>query len=119
MVWARLFVSEMFLNHFVMPAWVDPFLGKVLLSTVVQVLFGSVLLASNKLSAKAGSLHHGLSLPGLFSGMARFDMGPFSFFVFGKFCHFDFHVHVILAVLIKAVFNTICNGLMLRIPIFC
>ena len=84
---------------------------------VPQVLFGIVLLASNRLSAKAGPLHHGLSLSGLFSGMARFDMGPFPFLAFWRFSHSDFHVQVILAVLIMAAFYVIWSGLMLRIPI--
>lgn len=47
-----------------------------------QVLFGMVLSALNQLSAKAGSLRHGLSMPGLLSDVARLDMGPLSFLVF-------------------------------------
>ena len=86
---------------------------------VPHVLFGIVLLASKRLSAKAGSLHHGLSLPGLYSGMARFDMMPFPFLVFWGFSHSGFHVQVILAVLIMAAYDVIWSGLMFRIPISC
>ena len=55
---------------------------------------------SKRLSANAGSLHHGLPLPGWFSGMARFDMEPFSLRAFCGFSHSAFQEQVILAVLI-------------------
>ena len=82
---------------------------------VPLVLFGIILLASNRLSANAGSLYHALSRPGLFSGMATLDMGPFSFLVFWRCIHSGYHVQVIFAVLIIAVFDMVWSGLMLRI----
>ena len=75
-----------------------------------QVLFGMVLSAANRLSAKAGSLHHGLSTPGLLSGIARLDMGPLSFLFLGKSSLPFFQVQVDVAVLIIAVFETIRIG---------
>ena len=103
----RSFVREVAFSHLVMPAWVDPVFLEELCLNCTPGLFGIILSASNRLAAKAGSIHHGLSIPGLLPGMERLDMGPLSFLVFGRSCQSFFHVQVTFAVLIIAAFDTI------------
>ena len=80
---ARLLVRRVFLSHFELAVWADPVRLDVHLSIVHQVVLGTDLQASERLSAKAGSAHQLLSFPGRSALMARLDIGPFSFRIFG------------------------------------
>ena len=69
---------------------------------------GMVLLASWRLSAKAGSHHQGLSFPGLSAGIESFVIGPIScLFLLQGVPLFSHVVHVILAVRMSAASNLV------------
>jgi len=104
---------------FEVAACADPFFLEVDFRIVRQVAFGTDLQASERLSAKAGSVHQLLSFPGWSGLMARLDIGPFSFRIFWRLVHSCFQVQVILAVLMSAARALIARGVMFLIPISC
>ena len=103
-------------SHLVIPDWTDPFCLVVFCFIWSQTVIGIIWSASRRLSAKAGSDYHMLSLPGSSFAMGRLDIGPSSCLVFWNIFHSLLHVlHVVVAVLMIAALAVILIGLMVLI----